>query len=702
MTYQVGVDSGGTFTDLLVIDGDGNRTVHKTSSTPDDPARALVNGLTEVAERLGVDVAAFICDVDLIVHGTTVSTNALLTRRGASAGLLCTEGFRDTLPLRDGRREEPYNNRLPVPVPLVPRYLRLGIPGRFDYTGKELVPLDESAVRAAAQTLLDNEVEAVTICFVHSPANADHETRAAEIVRELMPDVTLTVSSDLLAQVGLFERTSTAVLNSYVSPIISRYMSSLTDSLAQVGFAGVLLLMQSNGGVAAPEVLSRRAALSLLSGPASGPAAGLSVVAPLGRRDCITVDMGGTSFDAAIVQGGEPLVMTDGWVDRWRLALPMLDIHTVGAGGGSVAFASAGMLRVGPFSAGADPGPACYGRGGTYATVTDADLVLGYLSDGGLLGGSMTLDSEASRRVIASEVAVPLGMDLLQAAAGIYEIVNVNMAEGVREVSVNRGWDPRDFPLVVAGGAGPVHAAAIAEEIGIPVLVVPRESSVFCAGGAMLADFKHDFVRSLKGLLGELPVEDFTSRWRSMRTEGLDTLAAEGIDAANREILPAVDVRYKGQWHELTMEMDPAAIDDPDLVDLAKRFHAKHDQLFGYATPDMPIEVMNTRVRAVGRTGRSTTMASVAGSGSTALPTGHRDAWSRQERAMVPFALYAGLDLGTGDHLCGPALIELPTTTIVVPESFTAVVDHQGSFVLYSAAAADEVEALLAGAAVSA
>ena len=346
MRYRVGIDSGGTFTDLLVLDDAGGRLVQKVGSTPDDPARAVVGGLAEAAQRLEMPAHEFIANIDLVVHGTTVATNAFLTRSGAVCGLLCTAGFRDTLPLRDGRREEPYNNRLPSPIPLVARHLRLPVPGRLDYSGAEIVSLDEHAVRRAIDSFREHGVEAVTVCLVHSPANPEHEQRVGELVRELLPDSFLTISSDLISQAGLFDRTSTAVLNSYVAPIIGRYLASLASQLRQAGFTGSLLLMQSNGGVATPDVLAGKAALSLLSGPASGPAAGLSVVTPLGHRDCITIDMGGTSFDAAIVQDGAALVKTDGWLDRWRLSLPMLDVHTIGAGGGSVAFVNAGMLQL--------------------------------------------------------------------------------------------------------------------------------------------------------------------------------------------------------------------------------------------------------------------------------------------------------------------------------------------------------------------
>jgi N-methylhydantoinase A len=695
VTYRIGIDVGGTFTDFLVVDMEGGRLVHKTPSIPADPARAVLEGLSEIAGGLGLEPASFAASIELIVHGTTVATNALLTRRGAVTGLLCTEGHRDVLPLRDGMREEPYNNRLPVPIPLVPRYRRIGIGERLDYAGREVRPLPDDQVREAAVTLGGQGVEAVAICFVHAATNPEHERRAAEIVREVLPGVHLTVSSELIPQLGLFDRTSTAVLNAYVAPIMTRYVSSLTSRLAAGGFTGLLLLMQSNGGVAAPAEVSARAVGSLLSGPASGPTAGLLVTAPLDFDHCITVDMGGTSFDAAVVKDGRPLVMTDGWVDRWRLALPMVDIHSIGAGGGSIAYVtSGGLLRVGPASAAADPGPACYGRGGRRATVTDADLLLGYLAPDSFLGGRMRLDRDAAKLAVEEDVAGPLGLDTLRAAAGVFQVVNVSMAAGIREITLGRGLDPRDFPLVVAGGAGPIHAAAIAAEMDIPVLVVPRESSILCAAGMLMCDFQHDYVRSRKALLDDLEPDELGSLWDQMRTEGLATLRREGLSADRAGFVPSLDLRYRRQWHELNVPVEPSFIDDPDRTAIEKAFHGRHEDLFGYATPGTSIEVMNVRLSV---TGRTDTVGLPSLAGGTTDPAGallgERAAWSQRESAMVSTPVYDGAQLGRGAQLAGPAIIELATTTVVLSERYRLMVDRLGSFVLYLPSHQREVRA---------
>jgi N-methylhydantoinase A len=692
MSYRIGIDVGGTFTDFLVLGSGGQRIVHKTSSTPSDPSVGVGNGLAEIAELLGSGLAAFLAETEVIVHGTTVTTNAVLTRRGARTGLLATRGFRDALALRNGLREEPYDNRLQPPVPLVPRSLRLGIEGRVDWSGSEVAPLSLDDVREACDVFRREAVEAIAISFMHSPANGEHERRARDLCRELLPGAYVTASCDLLPQVRYYDRTSTTVLNAYAGPTITRYLSALTARLGELGFAGVLLIMQSNGGVATPAEVSERAALSLLSGPASGPTAGLWQLAPHGITDCITIDMGGTSFDAALVTNGEPLVMTDGVIDRWRIALPMIDIHTIGAGGGSIARVDAGgMLQVGPQSAGAQPGPACYGRGGTEPTTTDADLVLGFLDDQSFLGGGMRLDRAAAARAIEEHVGRPLGLSLEQAAAGIYDIVNVTMATGVRDVSVRRGLDPRDLPLVVAGGAGPVHATAIAAELEIPLLVVPRESSIFCAAGMLMSDFKHDFVRAYKSELAQVDEQRLRSLFAELEHEGRAVLEREHVDAAQVSIRTALDLRYVGQWHELTVSI---VATDPRSIRTA--FDAQHDRLFGYTSAESPVELLAVRSTAIGSTSKPP-LHQLDGRGAgdaAAAQIGTRGAWSPGERSMQETPVYDGLALAAGAQLPGPAIVELANTTIVVLAGFRLSVDQYGSFIL---AAGDESTALTAG-----
>ena len=475
LSYKIGIDVGGTFTDLFLWDSDGKVETFKTLSTPDDPSVGVLDGLARIAETRGYTPEAFAARVRTIVHGTTVTTNATLTRNGVKVGLLTTRGVRDALEMRRGIREARYDNRMTNAVPLVPRALRRPIAERLDYRGSVLTAIESDNVEQEIENLRAEGVEAVAICFLNAFANPQHERAAAELVAARLPDVFLSVSSEVLPTIRFYDRCSTTVLNAYVGPVLRDYLGSLTRRLKETGFSGVLLIMQSSGGVASPAATLERPAMTLLSGPAAGPGAALGFAKPHGEDSCLVVDMGGTSFDASLVRDGRVALQASGDIDRLRIALPMLDIVTIGAGGGSLGWIDAGgLLRMGPQSAGAKPGPACYGRGGDRPTCTDADLVLGYLEPSYFAGGEMVLDLDRAKRAIQEHVAEPLGLSVERAAAGMYRVINANMAHGVREITIKRGLDPREFPMVVAGGAGGLHACMIAEELGIPRILVPR------------------------------------------------------------------------------------------------------------------------------------------------------------------------------------------------------------------------------------
>jgi len=531
---KVGVDVGGTFTDFLVADEDGGVQVGKVLTTPEDPSLGLLRGLEEMASERGESLESFAKGITTIVHGTTVTTNVVITGTGAKTGLITTEGVRDVLEMRRGIREEQYNNRYTNVPPLVPRYLRRPVRGRLDHAGDEIEALNLQDIEDAVAFLQREAVEAVAICFMNSFANPEHERRAAQIVREKLPSAYLSISTEVLPSIRFYPRVSTTVLNSYVGPVLSRYLDSLTLRLDEIGFSGVLLIMQSNGGVVSPNVAGEQAAVTLLSGPAAGPNAGMTFAEAHGYHDCITVDMGGTSFDAALVRDGQPLTVTEGEVNRYSLALPMLDIVTIGAGGGSVGWLDeGGLLRVGPKSAGADPGPACYGKGGSEPTVTDADLVLERLDPEFFAGGRMPLNRDAARAAIEEKIAGPMGLKVAEAAAGIARVVDSNMAAGVREITIRRGYDPREFPMVVAGGAGPNHACAIATELELPLFIVPRESSIFCAAGMLMTDLKHDMVRSHIVRLSDLTRDDLTAEAESLAERGRAILLEENVPSVS-------------------------------------------------------------------------------------------------------------------------------------------------------------------------
>ncbi len=693
--YRIGVDVGGTFTDFLLYDDSGASSVFKTPSTPADPSIGVLNGFGKMAEKAGVSLEEFIAGVELIVHGTTVTTNAALTGNGVKTGLITTLGFRDILEMRRGFRESAYDNKMTPPKPLVPRDLRLGVEGRVTFDGAVATPLDEAGLLDAIAVLKREKVEAVAVCFMHSYANPEHEQAAKKLIERELPELFLTVSSELLPQARLYERVSTSVLNSYVGPILRNYLGYLATALDNIGFSGVLLIMQSNGGVATPEATSKTPAMTLLSGPAGGPAAGIAFTAVQGYEQCITVDMGGTSFDAALVQNREPLLRSDGWINRQRLALPMLDIHTIGAGGGSIGWIDeGGLLHMGPQSAGAVPGAACYGKGGKLPTCTDANLVLGYLNPGYFLGGDMGLDFEAARTAIEEHVAKPLGLSVEEAAAGMFHLMNVNMAAGLREISISRGIDPREYPLVVAGGAGPIHGGMIALEMEIPVVLVPRESSIFCASGMLRSDLKHSYVRTYHVLGSRADQGVMLKSFAELEQEGRRILKTEKVEDEKRlRMEHAVDMRYLGQHNEITVGFQLDEFEKGGIEFLRERLHQEHDRLYGYALrgSDTELEIINLRLVAVGITEKpQLQVTELSGADATASLKGTRPVYIPSVKFFRDITVYDGETLAYGNRGEGPAIIEQITTTTFVPPEYDFIVDAAGTFSLYLRSSADE------------
>ncbi|MHC4992890.1 MAG: hydantoinase/oxoprolinase family protein, partial [Planctomycetota bacterium] len=567
------------------------------------------------------------------------------------------------------------------------RYLRRPVRGRLNYCGDELTALEAEDVEAAIDLFEVQQVEAVAICFMNSFANAAHERQAARLVRERLPGAYLTVSSDFLPSIRFYDRVSSTVLNSYVGPKLSSYLDRLGARLQEIGFGGVLLIMQSNGGVMSPAVAHENSALTLLSGPAAGPQAGLSYVRGHGREDCITVDMGGTSFDAALVRDGTPIVVTEGEINRYRIALPMLDIVTIGAGGGSIGWIDeGGLLRMGPQSAGADPGPACYARGGSLPTCTDADLALGYLDADFFAGGRIKLDRNAAVGAIDQHVAGPLGLPVQEAAAGMYRVINTNMAQGVREISIKRGIDPREFPLVAAGGAGPLHACMICEELEIPMFVVPRESSIFCAAGMLTSDLQHDFVSSFVSTLDAIDWAKLNDVITQMIEKGAGLLAEESIPEPDRRFTLKLDCRYVKQYHEVSFPVAVETVERRNATAITDVFHVEHRQMYGYSLEDehVPVELINVRIRAVGETRKPAFRKEpCAGPDASAALKGERHAWSPHERVSKPVPVFDGHRTRHGNHIRGPALIEQVNTTLLLTGTHDCVCDHHGSFVAY-------------------
>ncbi len=688
MTYKVGIDVGGTFTDFLLMDEKGTPGVFKVLSTPGDPSVAVLQGLEAMAGSLSCTLERFLREVEIIVHGTTVTTNAVITGNTARTALLTTKGFRDALQMRRGVREELYNNRYLPPPPVVPRFLRIPVDERVDHTGRVLRKMSREDVLQGIELCRSHGVEAVAVCFMHAYAEDEHEQRTGDLVREHFPDAYLSISSDILPQVRFYDRVSTTVLNSAVGPILKRYLSRLTEGLRKKGFQGVLLIMQSNGGVTTPEAVTRLAASTLLSGPAAAPVAGVAYAGPHGHRSFITVDMGGTSFDAALIKDGKPMVTTDGKVNRYALALPMMEINTIGAGGGSVArIDEGGLLKMGPQSAGAHPGPVCYGLGGADPTCSDANLVLGYLSEDYFAGGKMRLDRTAAERAIQEQVARPLGLDLVEAAHGMYHIMNVNMASAIREISVQRGYDPRDFLLVCAGGAGPVHAALIAAELEIREILIPKESSIFCAAGMLLSDLKHDFVRSYHTGFSEETVdrERFVAMVEELDREGAAVLSGEGITPERRMFRFSLDLRYLGQYHEVNVAVGGEELRSLKDARIRERFHREHNRLYGYdlAREGTGVELVNLRMSAVGLTEKPQFREEPSrGQDPSSCLKGERPVFLPDEAGYADIPVYDGNRMGHGHRLDGPAIVEQVNTTIFVPPGWAISCDPFGSYVL--------------------
>jgi N-methylhydantoinase A len=700
MALKIGIDVGGTFTDFVVTRDGAQPTIFKTLSTPDDPSIAVVDGLADIAAAMSppLSLEAFVPTIDTIVHGTTVTTNATLTASGAKCGLLTTEGVRDALEMRRGIREEQYNNRYVNVKPLVPRYLRAGIEGRLDRNGVETKPLNLDQVKEALALFKQEGVQAVSICFMNSFANPTHELAAAALVRRELPGAYLSVSTDVLPSIRFYERVSTTALNSYVGPKLNHYLDQLVGRLKAVGFRGLLLIMQSNGGVISPQLAREKAALTLLSGPAGGPGAGLFYVRVHGQDKCITTDMGGTSFEASVAVG-TPMIKNDGEIARRKIALPMLDIHTIGAGGGSIGWLDeGGMLRMGPHSAGADPGPACYMKGGTLPATTDANVVLGYLDPNFFAGGKMKLNLAAARQAIDEHIARPMNLSIEQAAAGMYRVACNNMAQGVREVTIKRGFDPREFPFIPAGGAGPMHSCLICNELEIPLQIVPRESSVLCAFGMLMSELKHDFVRTFVARLGAIDWARLARIIDDMSRDGTRQLAEERIAEANRRYEIRFDCRYIKQYHEVSFLVPRALIDRGDTLAIVNAFHAEHNRLYGYSLEqeNTPVEIINVRVQAIGLTDKPYyKLETWAGANASAAAKGRRKVYVPETDAFKVVPVYDGHKMRFGNRIAGPAMIEQETTAIFVSASFDCIVDAYGSFALYRKGREDLVERCL-------
>ncbi len=595
--FNLGVDVGGTFTDVVCIGDDGRIVTGKSPTTPSNQADGILNGIAVVAERLGLSREDLLAQTSSLVHGTTTATNIMLEFDGAVTFMLTTKGMRDILDIRRNIKEAAFSLRLPAPHPIVPRGRRLPIAERVNYLGEVLAPLDEDDVRRAAARMAEEGAEAVAICYLFSFLNGDHELRTREILLEELPDLHVSLSHEVLPRIREFERFSTTTVDAYVAPRLNRYLRRLESELRESGFQGDLLVMKSNGGVT--EVTRQRKSLGVelvASGPAGGVVAAAQLGTKVGDENVITMDMGGTSLDASLVENSAPRVGTEAWTNRHRVAVPIVDVESVGAGGGSIAWVDdGGDLRIGPQSAGAEPGPACYGRGGTRPTVTDADLVLGFLGADYFLAGRSKLDLEASREAIRVHVAEPLGMSIEEAAQAIFRIVNHSMANAIRLVSISRGYDPRDFALMAFGGGGPLHAGALVDDLGIRRILVPRTyAPVLCALGDTLSDIRESVSRGVYMRDNAVDTEAIRAGFAELAERGEEDMSEEALRLPGR-VDRAVNMRYLGQTHEVTVPVEEE-LGDGDFGPVVKRFHELHEQQFTFSRPEVQTEVIGLQI----------------------------------------------------------------------------------------------------------
>ncbi len=683
MAWRVGVDSGGTFTDVCLFEENSGRVeVWKVSSTPDDPSRGIAQGVEEGIGR----VEARSHDLGYFGHGTTVATNALIQHRGVPTGLITSDGFRDLLEIGRQKRPDLYDLQTDKPPVLVARDLRLEVPERIRHDGSIETQLDEQAVRDAARALRAAGVKAVAICFLYSFIRPEHEAKARAIVAEEFPEAFACASYEVAPEFREYERLSSAVVNAYLGPVMQGYIRRLGERLAQLGLSVKPHLTQSNGGVIGFEQAARLPVRTVLSGPSTGVVAAQAVGRLAGIENLITFDMGGTSTDVALLQGGVCRLASEAVVHGYPIKAPMLDIHTVGAGGGSIAYVdSGGLLKVGPRSAGADPGPVCYDRGNAEPTVTDANVVLQTLNPTHLLGGRMPVRQDLARAAIA-RLADALGLETTAAAQGIISVVTANMARAIRVISVQRGHDPRDYTLVAFGGAGPLHAARLAQELDISRILVPRNPGILCAMGLLLTDLRADFATTRLHTLHTAALAEIEQAFADLSRQAEAWFAEEHIPPEARRIARTVDMRYAGQNYELSVPMPDSAVTPATLDRLAEGFVEAHQRMYGFVAEEEPMQLVTFRVEATGLVRKAEFHPRPErGADASAAISGSRNVWLPEAGGWVPCPVYDRDKLDAGHRIAGPAIIEQMDATTVILPGMTARVEPFLNLILEAA-----------------
>jgi N-methylhydantoinase A len=678
--YEVGVDIGGTFTDVVCRSAAGDLKLVKIPTTRSNPSVGVLHAVEHMAREWDIAPRHIV----RFVHGTTVATNAVLERKGARIGLITTQGFKDVLEIGRQSRHNVYSVMLTPETPafLAPGALRREVPERIAATGEVLVPLDEQAVRREADALAAEGVQAIAIAFLFSFLNPAHERRAAEIVREAHPELLISISSEVDPAFREYERTCITAFDAYLKPVIERYLEAMERDLEDRGVSAPLQIMQSRGGVASSRIARRSPVRLFLSGPAAGVIGGRVAGEVAGASDVITIDIGGTSADIALIHGGRPLIAPEGLLDGYAVRVPMVDVNAIGAGGGSIAWLdSAKSLRVGPHSAGSEPGPACYARGGTEATVTDASIVLGYIDPAYFAGGSMRLEPELAWKTIERNIAGPLGMSVEQAALGIHRVINATMAEGIRFVSVKRGIDPRRFDLVALGGGGPVHATALARELGMRRVIVPLHPGVLSAEGLLAAPVEHQASVAFNAPVAAVTREKLARIYAELDARCDALMQHEGVARDRIERLYLADVCYIGQSYHLEIGVDMRS--EASLEGLAREFYEAHDRIYGHSTPG-PIQFVN--LRAVHQAQVARVDATRRYERATGQPLkGARAILTAASGAFVEAQVYERSRIAPGTRFEGPAIVEQSDTTTVVDCGWHAEIDVRGNLILSAA-----------------
>jgi N-methylhydantoinase A len=679
MSYKLGIDVGGTFTDVFLLnEKEGAIAIHKVLSTPDDPSKAIITGISEILVIQGISPD----QITFLAHGTTVATNAIIEQKGATVGLLTTQGFRDLLEI--GRQTRPglYDLQWDYPPSIVPRDLRLEVTERVANTGEVLTPLDDQSVLFQIQRLQKNGVEAVSICLLYSYINSQHEVRIKNMIRENMPDCHLSVSHEVLPEFREYERFSTTTLNAFLMPVMDLYLKNFQHEVKRIGIQVAPRINQCNGGLMSVETAREFPLRTVLSGPSAGVIGALFTGSAIGEHDLITFDMGGTSTDVCLLNQGRSSISNDRWVGGYPAKIPSVDVNAVGAGGGSIAWVDLdGLMKVGPKSAGASPGPVCYSRGGNEPTVTDANVILGRLNPEYLLAGRMKIDKSSAESAMRT-LGKPLGLGLIETALGVISIVTANMVKAIRAISIEKGFDPREFSLMAFGGAGPLHASGVARELEISKIIIPSTPGILCAMGLLVADARNDYVKTALMNTDAANIDQINDIFRELETEARQWLSHEGFDLTAQKLSRSVDMRYVGQNFELTVDASAQILNTSDLNDLIAKFYLEHERNYGHFTQGESIQLVNFRVTAQGLTSKFELIQSQQIVRKKALKALSQRKIYFDAHQPVSCPVYERSTLLPGDRINGPAVIEqMDTTTLVFPGD-RAEVDHAFNIII--------------------